>query len=497
MRLRISSRKSDLARLQSLRVGAALQEKYADLKIDYRFKESLGDINLEDPLWKIPEKGVFTEDFYQELKSGETDMIVHSWKDLPTETKPDTEIFATLPRADQRDILLIKKINLEKIIKTRSVKIYSSSPRRSYNLTPFLKEALPLGVDQVEFTSVRGNIPTRIRKLIESHDTDGLIVAKAALDRLLSAPESEFLETQTQMRFHLEQTQWMVLPLSVNPNAAAQGSLAIEICSDRDDLKKILSSINDPDTFTRSVEERKILKTYGGGCHQKIGVAAISTSHGTVLSVKGLTDQGEVLNTFNLKNTRPVPQFQSDEVWSAHLSKKNYFHRTSIEAPLELESILVSKFNAWNSNIKAKFVWTAGLTTWKKLASQGIWVHGTNDSLGENIAPDINILAKKNLQWIKITHAEAPHQDNQIATYKINRNENKFDFQNKKFFYWSSYSLFQNAIQEFPEIIDNYHACGLGISFDYISKKLDEHLGSHQKLFAFTSEEDWSQHVIN
>lgn len=56
-------------------------------------------------------KGVFTEDFNQELLGGETDLVVHSWKDLPTEIKTETEIVATLPRADQRDLLLVKKIN--------------------------------------------------------------------------------------------------------------------------------------------------------------------------------------------------------------------------------------------------------------------------------------------------------------------------------------------------------------------------------------------------
>ena len=84
--LHISSRKSDLARLQSYLVGEALSSA-AHVKINYHFKESLGDINLTDPLWKIPQKGVFTEDFTQDLLKSNTDIVVHSWKDLPTEKK--------------------------------------------------------------------------------------------------------------------------------------------------------------------------------------------------------------------------------------------------------------------------------------------------------------------------------------------------------------------------------------------------------------------------
>ena len=168
MRLKISARKSDLARLQAYTVGETLQKKIENLEIEYRFKESLGDINLHDPLWKIPEKGVFTEDFFGELISGETDMVVHSWKDLPTEGKSETFIAATLPRADQRDLLLFKKSSFASVKESRHLKVFSSSPRRSHNLTPFLKSHFPWGLDNVSFESVRGNIPTRIRKLLES-----------------------------------------------------------------------------------------------------------------------------------------------------------------------------------------------------------------------------------------------------------------------------------------------------------------------------------------
>ena len=71
--LNISSRKSDLAKLQSYLVAEALQKKIKDLKINFHFKESLGDINLTDPLWKIPQKGVFTEDFNHDLLNNKTD----------------------------------------------------------------------------------------------------------------------------------------------------------------------------------------------------------------------------------------------------------------------------------------------------------------------------------------------------------------------------------------------------------------------------------------
>ena len=98
MRLVIGSRQSDLARIQAYAVGEALQEKNPDLKIEYNFRESLGDKNLNDPLWKMPERGVFTEDFYKGLIDGEYDIVVHSWKDLPVEDREGAGIGATSER---------------------------------------------------------------------------------------------------------------------------------------------------------------------------------------------------------------------------------------------------------------------------------------------------------------------------------------------------------------------------------------------------------------
>ena len=95
--IKISSRQSALAKIQAYQVGQTL-ESASGSPVEYLFRESLGDKNLTDPLWKMPEKGVFTEDFYIDLIKNQTDMVVHSWKDLPTEIKPETKIAATLPR---------------------------------------------------------------------------------------------------------------------------------------------------------------------------------------------------------------------------------------------------------------------------------------------------------------------------------------------------------------------------------------------------------------
>ncbi len=427
MRIKIGSRKSDLARLQAYRVCEALVSAgYSD--VEFQFKESLGDKNLTDPLWKIPEKGVFTEDFYQDLLTGKVDMVVHSWKDLPTEGKPETEIYATLPRADQRDLLFVKKNALNDIHNTKKLKLYSSSPRRFYNLEPFLLNGFPKwatpsgvqGLQSVEFENVRGNIPTRIRKLLESDQVHGLVLAKAAVDRLLEAPEPEFLPVQEFIKDSLKQVLWMALPLSENPTAAAQGALAIEILKERQDLKKILDLINHPKTMSDVLQERKILSQYGGGCHQKIGV---NLYQGQFFFLKGLTDQGDVLN----KSQSGVPDSenicQSVKISSTEMISSQefqFFKRVPLvineneKQELKSKNILVARFD--NSVLPyltstENLVWSAGVETWKELADHGVWVSGTLDSLGENSLRNQTLCENSGYptSWVKLTHTQSSY----------------------------------------------------------------------------------------
>lgn len=502
MRLKISARKSDLARLQALMVGAALQEKHPHLEIEYRFKESLGDKNLTDPLWKIPEKGVFTEDFHHELLSRETDLVVHSWKDLPTEPKSETRIAATLPRADQRDLLLLKKNHFEKIRATKSLRIFSSSPRREYNLKPFFKTHLPFSLQDVHFESVRGNIPTRVRKLSEDSEIDGLIVAKAALDRLLSAPQEEFREVQSQLRSHLKDMEWTVLPLSVNPNAAAQGALAVEILKGRSDLEVLLRDIDDEDTYVCAQKEREILASFGGGCHQKIGVATLRRSYGEITFLKGLTDQGCVLDEHRLTPSAKAPHFLESEI---HVEQANILRQplSFTGVPSDINALYVARKEAWPEGFKySGFVWAAGLKTWQSLAQTGIWVHGCAESLGEQELAGIEVLARAPLRWAKLSHADSRDSVQGempvIATYKTEIHTDSSSLNGKKGFFWNSGSQFLSAVETQPEILYKHHSCGPGNTAKVIRAYLEKH-GAYdpQRLQIFLDQETWRKHVTN
>src|SRR5438045_615912 len=175
MRVTIASRRSDLARIQAYQVGDALRAVHPQIEINYSFHESLGDKNQNDPLWQMPEKGVFTQDFREGLLHGEFDLVVHSWKDLATEEVAETEVIATLPRADARDLLLVPKSCWNEVERTGVMTILTSSPRRVHNFDSFLRVALPARLSRLVFVNVRGNVPKRIRNL-HHLDIDGFIV---------------------------------------------------------------------------------------------------------------------------------------------------------------------------------------------------------------------------------------------------------------------------------------------------------------------------------
>ncbi len=483
MLLKLASRKSELARLQAYLVADKLKEQFPGIQIEFQFRESLGDKNLTDPLWQMPERGVFTEDFYQDLISEKADLVVHSWKDLPIQNRPETEVVATLPRADIRDLLLFKKSSIPKLKQHLAVNVFSSSPRRNYNLTPFLRDFLPFGNQIIRFNPVRGNVQTRVRKMQEDPDCDGLVLAKAALDRLLSAKQMEFASTKEFLADSLDSCHWMVLPLTENPSAAAQGALAIEIKSSRVDVKAALLKINDQETFDCVVSERNRLADYGGGCHQKIGVTHLHKKFGKVEFLKGLTDAGVVLDSKSLVDPKiypdPAAVIKSTDritiVKSADAFDKQ-------KAPLLKDAFqlahnnayFVAHADAWPEELKQpKYIWTSGLATWKKLAEKGFWVNGCQESLGEKEDKRLSILLPET-KWIKLTHNQAPQDESALVTYLLVATNRTIQPLVDNQFYWKSATLFNFFVTRQPEILSKQHYCGPGNTFDEIKKTYSE-----------------------
>lgn len=453
--IRIAARKSDLARLQAYEVGkqliAAAAQRGRELSVHYTFRSSLGDQRPDDPLWKMPEKGVFTEDFVEDLKSGAVDIVVHSWKDLPVQQREGTVVAATLPRADARDVLLVRQDAWQKRIETfgrekniSSFRVLTSSPRRAHCLNPMFDWLLPwaqispeAAAPPIEFVPVRGNIATRIEKI---HTADALVVAKAALDRLLTADRHADVDLDLalaakNLQAKLGDFNFVVLPLSANPTAAAQGALGIEVRSSDTDVLQLCKWIDAIEDREDVEEERRILASYGGGCHQKIGVSRIRRAGGRFTFLKGLTDDGVILDKAHfspVSSAAPTIESLLDKsIWRGEGLKvdrtldREIINETRVRSLRNQANgrllIFVARAEAWDANYlqSGDVVWTAGLSTWRKLTRQGVWVHGSSESFGESESARVENLMGAPMASIRLTHRSAVDSENAFATYRV------------------------------------------------------------------------------
>ena len=501
MKVRILSRKSDLAIIQAHEFGDFFHSKFPEVEIEYITKSTSGDKDLITPLSEMPSEGVFTNDLRDELIQKKCDLLVHSWKDLPIEVGEQTKISATLKRADKRDILFLKK---NKSLNNESINILCSSPRRKYNLENFIKNYIPGKYKQINFRDIRGNIPTRFKKFIDNSENEGFIVAKAAIDRILLNQNPDFDELREELKHYIEKCLWTIVPLSINPCSPGQGALAIETRNDNENLNFLLEKINYKTEYEKVESERKILSSYGGGCHQKIGVSYIIHKHGTIVSKRGEDENGKHFESWNLEN-RNNKKYVSDiieEIYPESLHDYKVFERKQINNSISIlnnltkKCIFVSRANALPNETKINsnnIIWTSGLSTWKQLTSRGIWVNGSSDGLGEDF--ENNIISLTNFPWVKLTHSDAPISNitNRIETYSLERLDFKIDTNKKKYFYWMSSSAFKYAVEKYPEIKEKYHFCGPGNTYNEIYSIL----GNDKNLFVELSYDTWMKKILD
>src|SRR6266513_404409 len=164
----LGSRGSELARAQTAMVVAALKKAWPDLEIATEIISTRGDIRTAEPLDpRAGRKGLFTGEIENVLAAGKIDVAVHSAKDLPSEMTAGLELGAVLPRAPVEDVLVSKN--------TAAGAIATGSVRRQHQL----RWKFP----GVEVVDLHGNVPTRLRKLVEN-DWRGVVLARAGLERL-------------------------------------------------------------------------------------------------------------------------------------------------------------------------------------------------------------------------------------------------------------------------------------------------------------------------
>lgn len=253
----LGTRGSDLARRQARLVEKAIQHMDAGVGIQTKIIVTKGDdAKLVDP--HAGRKGLFTAEIDRALLAGEVDVAVHSAKDLPSETSPGAQIAAVLPRASVNDVLVSKHAcGLTSL--PHGATVATGSIRRIHQLhwkRPDLR-----------VVDLRGNVPTRLRKLAENQ-WDAVVLARAGLERL------GFSATINELSFHGVQFFLEILPRETFLPAGGQGIIALQIRADDQRTKAMLDPINDAETLLCLEAEREFLRRLQADCNFPVGVLA-------------------------------------------------------------------------------------------------------------------------------------------------------------------------------------------------------------------------------
>ena len=260
--IRIGSRKSQLALVQTHWVQAELQKHHPDRTFEIETMSTKGDKILDVALAKIGDKGLFTKELEVGMLNRETDFAVHSLKDLPTNLPEGLMLGCITERENPADALVVHERHKDKQLETlpEGAIIGTSSLRRLAQLRHYYPH--------LQFKDIRGNLNTRLAKL-DTGDYDGIILAVAGLERLGFGD-------------HIHQE----IPADVSLHAVGQGALGIECRSEDPEILEILKAIEHTPTSQRCLAERSFLRSLEGGCQVPIGVN--TSIDGETLTLKGM-----------------------------------------------------------------------------------------------------------------------------------------------------------------------------------------------------------------
>lgn len=282
-RLRIGTRRSDLARWQANHVVAAIGGLAGAPSLEMLYIKTEGDRITDVPLHLIPGKSFFTKEIEQALLEEQVDVAVHSLKDLATEMPRGLVIGAVMEREDPRDVLLSHGgTSLEDL--TPGARIGTSSLRRRALLRRWRPD--------LELVDLRGNVPTRIHKLSEGR-FDAIVLAAAGVKRL---------DFESRITAYLPPER--VLP------AVAQGALALQVREDDEYVLSWVRQLDDADTRQATAAERALLGRLEGGCQVPVG--ALATVTNGVLTLRAVVSSLD--GTRSVEGTREGPSGQAEQI---------------------------------------------------------------------------------------------------------------------------------------------------------------------------------------
>ena len=272
MKLRIGSRASRLAVLQSQWVMNRIRADCPDIELELVTMKTTGDRILDRTLDQIGGKGLFVKELDQALLEGRVDLTVHSLKDLPMELHPDLPIAAYTKREDPRDVLVLP-IGASKLDRNRP--IGCASRRRAVQLQSLFPD--------MAVKPVRGNIQTRLEKL-DDGQYSALVLAAAGLNRL-------GLTTRIGRYFSAEE----ILP------AAGQGILAVQSRGDVD--RSVLRSVWDESAAFCAESERAFVRALDGGCTSPTAAYAVIENGQLMLTGLYLDDKKAEMRKGNISGS--------------------------------------------------------------------------------------------------------------------------------------------------------------------------------------------------
>jgi hydroxymethylbilane synthase len=255
----LGSRGSRLALWQANHVKKLLEDEYRDLSVAIKVIKTTGDKLTSTPLAEIGGKALFLKEIEEQIVAGKVHAGVHSLKDVPGILPPGLILSAVLKREDPRDVFISKKYD-SLLHLPKKAKVGTSSLRRKAQLKNFRPD--------FEIVPVRGNVETRLRKLIPGK-LDAIVLASAGMSRLgMVTKITEYLPTT------------LMLP------AVGQGAVALEIRESDEAMRRLLDPLNDQETMIAVQCERAFLKALEGDCRAPI--AAYAEVHGQNLKITGM-----------------------------------------------------------------------------------------------------------------------------------------------------------------------------------------------------------------
>jgi hydroxymethylbilane synthase len=240
----IGTRGSLLAVSQTQWVASQIAAVCPGVRVETQRIATTGDKRPADAIPQIGQKGIFTFELEQALLAGRIDLAIHSAKDLPTETPPELDLLLVPPREDPRDAIVSREDKTLNALPEGAV-VGTSSLRRQAQLTILRPD--------LRFIPLRGNVDTRINK-VRRGDCDAAMLALAGLRRCSLAVNVA-----------------QILDADVMVPAPGQGILAVQGRRDDDELRAMLSPLDDAGARTALAGERRLIERLEGGCRTPIG----------------------------------------------------------------------------------------------------------------------------------------------------------------------------------------------------------------------------------